>query len=82
MAGDDVRAKNAAALVRLNAEGLVTLAVTTGIGAALGALLVPKSRLVGGVIGGALGAGVPVVATLLILLPLRKLTATAPTEAT
>jgi hypothetical protein len=78
-----VKAGNAAALVRLNAEGIVTLALTTGIGAGLGALASSKSRVVGAVIGGAVGFGLPVVATLLILLPLRRLTASAPTpEAT
>jgi hypothetical protein len=80
MAGDEVKPRNAAALVRLNAEGIAMLAITTGIGAGLGALS-SKSRLVGAVVGGAAGFGLPVVATLLILLPLRRLTAGAPTEA-
>jgi len=81
MAGDDVKPRNAAALVRLNTEGVVTLAITTAVGAGLGALASSKSRVVGAIIGGAAGFGLPVVATLLILLPLRRLTVGAPKEA-
>lgn len=63
----------ASVLVRLNHEGIVTLAVTGGVGAGIGALIAHR-KLVGAIVGGALGIGLPIAASLLILLPLRKLT--------
>ena len=69
----------AAVLVRLNREGLFTLALTGGMGAGIGAF-VAQRKILGAVVGASLGIGLPVVASLLILLPLRKLTIGAPTD--
>jgi len=69
----------ASVLVRLNREGIFTLAVTGGVGAGIGAF-VAQRKLLGAAVGASLGVGLPIVATLLILLPLRKLTIGAPTD--
>lgn len=66
--------KNITALVGLNRQGVVTLAITTAIGAGIGACLAQQHKTLGAVIGGGLGFALPVTATLLILLPLKRLT--------
>jgi hypothetical protein len=61
------------ALVGLNRQGLLTLGVSGLVGAGIGAL-VAQRKGAGLLVGGALGIGLPIVSTLLILLPLRRLT--------
>lgn len=61
------------ALVGLNTQGVMVLATTTAIGAGLGAVLAQR-RILGAFVGGGLGFALPVVSTLLILLPLKRLT--------
>jgi hypothetical protein len=70
---DDIESPRVAALVGLNRQGIATLAITGAIGAGLGAALATRKGL-GVLVGGVLGVGLPVVSTLLILLPLRRLT--------
>jgi hypothetical protein len=70
---DAIAPQNVTALVGLNRQGIVTLAVTTALGAGIGACLAERKTL-GAFIGGGLGFALPVTATLLILLPLKKLT--------
>lgn len=70
----------ASVLVRMNREGLVMLGITGGLGAGIGAL-VSHRKLMGAAIGATLGLGLPIVASLLILLPLRNIRVGAPTDA-
>jgi hypothetical protein len=61
------------ALVGLNRQGIATLALSGAVGAGIGALVASRKGA-GMLVGGALGIGLPIVSTLLILLPLRRLT--------
>lgn len=76
---ENLRAAPVTALVALNRTGLITLGVAGSLGGTIGALVTSR-RLLGFMIGASFGVGLPLVATALILLPLRRISLGAPPE--